>query len=112
MNQGYGELTTDTLCERFEQNDVPYSRINMRHEIPEDPQIKAMQALWTYKHPRAGHIRSPRPPAQFSNTPSNIHAHTPSLGEHNDEILQELGFSNDEIAKLSECSITYAEAQS
>ena len=55
--------------------------------------VKAMQALWTYEHPRAGQIRSPRPPAQFSNTPSNIHAHTPSLGEHNGEILQELGLA-------------------
>jgi len=109
MNQGYSQLTTDTLCERFEQNDVPYSRINMRHEIPDDPQVKAMQALWTYEHPRAGQIRSPRPPAQFSNTPSNIHAHTPSLGEHNGEILQELGFSQDEIEQLNQSSVIYSE---
>ena len=109
MNQGYSQLTTDTLCERFEQNDVPYSRINMRHEIPDDPQVKAMQALWTYEHPRAGQIRSPRPPAQFSNTPSNIHAHTPSLGEHNGEILQELGFSQDEIDQLNQSSVIYSE---
>jgi crotonobetainyl-CoA:carnitine CoA-transferase CaiB-like acyl-CoA transferase len=111
MNNAYVKFTTDTLCERFEENDVPYSRINMRHEIPDDPQVTAMQALWTYDHPRAGKIRSPRPPAQFANTPSNIHTHTPSLGENNGEILLELGFTQSEVAVLEASDVIYAEPQ-
>ncbi len=111
MNNAYVKFTTDTLCERFEENDVPYSRINMRHEIPGDPQVTAMQALWTYDHPRAGKICSTRPPAQFANTPSNIHTHTPSLGENNGEILLELGFTQSEVAALEASDVIYAEPQ-
>jgi crotonobetainyl-CoA:carnitine CoA-transferase CaiB-like acyl-CoA transferase len=110
VNAAYREFTTDYLCDQFEKNDVPYSQINMRSDIPEDPQIKAMQALWTYDHPRAGKVRSPRPPAQFAKTPSNIHTHTPSLGEHNNEILGDLGFSDDEIRQLSDSNIIFTES--
>ena len=74
-----------------------------------DPQIKAMEALWTYNHPLAGEVRSPRPPAQFSETPSNIHAHTPTLGEHNVDVLKELGFGDVEIEAFSAAGVVYAE---
>ena len=45
-------------------------------------------------------MRTPRPPAQFSETPSNIHTHTPMLGEHNEEILESLGFDASELERL------------
>jgi crotonobetainyl-CoA:carnitine CoA-transferase CaiB-like acyl-CoA transferase len=51
-----------------------------------------MGALLTYQHPQAGLVRTPRPAAQFEQTPSNVYAHTPALGEHSREVLQELGY--------------------
>ncbi len=100
MDDAYASFTTDEICARFDAEDVPYSRVNARHDVPEDPQIEAMQALWTYEHPAAGEVRTPRPPAQFSETPSNIHRHTPALGENNREVLAGLGYSEDEIGAL------------
>ena len=97
MDDAYLRFTTDEICERFEAEDVPYSRINMRPDVADDPQVKAMQALWTYRHPRAGRVRTPRPPAQFAGTPSNIYAHTPALGEHNREVFMALGMSSEDV---------------
>ena len=107
--EAYVRFTTDELCQRFEKEDVPYSRINQREDVINDPQIKAMEALWTYNHPLAGEVRSPRPPAQFSETPSNIHAHTPTLGEHNVDVLKALGFGDVEIEAFSAKGVVYAE---
>lgn len=109
MDEAYAKYSTDELVERMEANDVPYSRVNLRDEVIDDPQIKAMQALWTYQHPLAGEIRSPRPPALFERTPSNLHAHTPSLGEHNVEILAELGFDEARISQLYNDGVLYAD---
>lgn len=109
MDEAYARFTTDELCERMEAEDVPYSRINLRDQVVDDPQIQAMEALWTYDHPLAGEVRTPRPPAQFAQTPSNIHAHTPSLGEHNATILGELGFDEAEVIALNEAGVIYAE---
>jgi crotonobetainyl-CoA:carnitine CoA-transferase CaiB-like acyl-CoA transferase len=108
MDKAYRRFTTDEICERLEANDVPYSRINLRHEIPDDPQVQAMQALWSYEHPQAGPVRAPRPPAQFSTTPSNVHTHSPGLGEHNREILLQLGLGEAEVARLLETGVIFA----
>jgi crotonobetainyl-CoA:carnitine CoA-transferase CaiB-like acyl-CoA transferase len=109
MDQAYARFTTDELCERFEAEDVPYSRVNLREDIADDPQVQSMQALWTYDHPQAGKVRTPRPSAQFVDTPSNIHAHTPTLGEQNSEILAELGFNAAEIEGLTADGVIFAE---
>lgn len=107
--EAYARFTTDEICQRLEEFDVPYSKINQREDVINDPQIIAMEALWTYDHPQAGEVRSPRPPAQFSVTPSNIRAHTPSLGEHNADILAAMGFDAEEIVKLKADGVIYAE---
>ena len=96
-NEAYGKFTTDELCKKFEAEDVPYSRLNNRKEVIQDPQIAAMGALLRYEDPGAGSIRTPRPPAQFNETPSNIRRAAPRLGEHSREVLAEIGYQEEEI---------------
>ena len=96
-NEAYGKFTTDELCEKLEAEDVPYSRLNNRKEVIQDPQIEAMGALLKYEDPGAGSIRTPRPPAQFNETPSNIRRAAPRLGEHSREVLAEIGYPEEEI---------------
>jgi crotonobetainyl-CoA:carnitine CoA-transferase CaiB-like acyl-CoA transferase len=107
MDRAYPKFTTDELCQRFETQDVPYSRLNSREEVLEDPQVKAMGALLTYEHPTAGLVRTPRPAAQFAGTPSSLHSHTPTLGEHTDEVLLELGYSRAEIEEMAQADAVF-----
>lgn len=111
MDAAYARFTTDELCQRFEAEDVPYAKLNRREDIPNDPQIQAMDALWRYEHPVAGEVRTPRPAAQFGHTPSNIHAHTPMLGEHNAEVLAALGYDHAAIAALERQGVIYADTE-
>ena len=106
-NEAYQSFTTEEICARLEENDVPWSHVNLRHEVVEDPQIQYMNALWEFEHPTAGQVRQPRPPAQFSATPSNFHQPTALLGEHNDEVLAELGYETAEIDALAANTITF-----
>lgn len=107
IDAAYRRFTTKELSARFEHEDVPYSLINDREEVMADPQVEAMDALLTYDHPQAGLVRTPRPAAQYAETPSNIRAHTPALGEHSQEILSELGYSTTQIRSLHESAVVY-----
>lgn len=110
MDVAYRQFTTDELAARFEAEDVPYSLINDRADVINDPQVEAMQALLTYQHPQAGLVRTPRPAAQYSKTPSNIRTHTPGLGEHNGEILSELGYSAAQITSLQKADVIQSDS--
>ncbi|NKB99015.1 MAG: CoA transferase [Pseudomonadales bacterium] len=105
----YARFTTAEISARLERNDVPWSMVNLRHEVIDDPQITAMGALVEYDHPVVGPVRQPRPAAQFGRTPSNMHQPTAFLGEHNSEVLTELGYSDTEIASLVEQKVLHAE---
>ena len=42
----------------------------------------------------------PGPVVKFSRTPTRVRTGAPALGQHNDEILRGLGFSEGELAVL------------
>ena len=98
-------LATDSCAHWLELLDaegVPCAPVLSREEVIEHDQIKANDLIHEYDHPVAGRIRQPRPAAQFDKTPSAMHRHAPILGEHNSEILLELGYPADEIEALQQ----------
>lgn len=105
INAAYVKFSTEDICARLEAEDVPYSHINERPEVPEDPQIEAMDALHHFEHPKGGLMRQPRPAAQFYGTPSNLRLASPEMGEHSDSVLQSLGYSPSDITGLREKGI-------
>ena len=52
-------------------------------------------------HPTLGKIKQLGIPIKFSRTPGGLDRPPPLLGEHNQEVLQDLGFSSAEIEDLS-----------
>jgi len=66
----------------------------------DDPQAQQNQYIVNYAHPSLGKIRVMGFPSQFTETPPAIRSAAPRLGEHNDEILAELGYSADDTTRL------------
>jgi crotonobetainyl-CoA:carnitine CoA-transferase CaiB-like acyl-CoA transferase len=71
--------------------------------VIEHPQVMASEILLEYDHPVAGRLRQTRTAARFEGTPPELPQGAPRLGEHNTQILIELGLSEDEIIELREC---------
>ncbi|HIF92778.1 MAG TPA: CoA transferase [Myxococcales bacterium] len=94
------ELSTKEAMQRMLDNDVPCGAILDADQVLVDPQVVHNESLVTWQHPTAGNVRQPRPAARFSATPAEVARSAPVLGQHNDEVLAELGRSQDEIARL------------
>ena len=69
-------------------------------QVFEDPQVQHLQAAVDLKHPRRGDIRVLSQPFKLSRTPSAVTFTQRELGEDNDEILGELGYSPETIAQF------------
>ena len=103
-----GKTTAQWLA-IFEREGVPSAPVLNRHEAIEHPQVIANNILIEYQHPVAGRLRQTRTAARFSGTPPDLSRGAPRLGEHNTEILTELGISEREIDKLRERGVIGAE---
>lgn len=74
--------------------------VNDIAQIFNDPQIIERELFIQMDHPVAGKIRQIGFPIKFSNTPGEIYAHSPILGEHTEELLLQLGYSKDKIDQI------------
>jgi crotonobetainyl-CoA:carnitine CoA-transferase CaiB-like acyl-CoA transferase len=83
----------------LEDNDVPFAPVNDTVEVLEDPQVKHLGTLCTATHPTQGEIKALRTPVLFDGARPDIVA-APTLGEHTDSVLSDLGYSEDQIADL------------
>ena len=92
--------TTAQWLEIFEREDVPSAPALTRSEVIAHPQVIASEIIIEREHPVAGRLRQTRTAARFEGTPAEIDRGAPRLGEHNDEVLAELGYSETEIATL------------
>lgn len=96
-------FTTAEIVRMMDEADVPVAPVNTREAMIDDPHIRHRGIIAETTHPTAGKVRSVRPPARFSETPSGLTRHAPVFGEHTDEVLTELlGRSPDEVTALRE----------
>ena len=92
--------TTREWLDIFDQEDVPSAPALTRDEVIKHPQVIASDILREHDHPIAGRLRQARVAARFEGTPPSEPRGAPQLGEHSDEVLIELGFSDEEISAL------------
>ncbi|MGI9408933.1 MAG: CaiB/BaiF CoA transferase family protein [Hyphomicrobiaceae bacterium] len=100
MQDAIGGFETEDIIARLERNDVPCAPVLTRREMIRHPQITANAVVVDVEHPHAGPLRMTRYPARFSGTPASIRRGAPLLGENTVEVLQEAGFTTDEIEDL------------
>lgn len=89
--------TTEYWLERLQSAGFWCAKVNTYPEVPEDPQVKFNKIIKEVEHPKAGKIKLIGTPIRFSKDPVEIRRLPPQLGEHNIEILKELGFSENDI---------------
>ena len=100
------QRTVQEVVDALVEADVPVAPCYHINQVVEDPQVQARGMIVSMEHPTAGTVREPRFPIKFSKTPARIVRPAPLLGQHNEEILTELGYTAEEISEMRREGIT------
>jgi crotonobetainyl-CoA:carnitine CoA-transferase CaiB-like acyl-CoA transferase len=80
---------------------VPCGSVRDVAEVLNDPQLEAREMVAELQHPTVGPIRVVGSPIKLSNTPPSIRTPPPTLGQHREAILTELGYDRQSIEALA-----------
>jgi len=95
-----GDLTSAEVLERLETAGVANARVNSVREYLDHPQLAARDS-WREIESPVGPLKAMRPPARLDGVEPAMSA-IPTVGQHTDTVLTELGFDRNAVARLRE----------
>ncbi len=96
----FATRTTEAWMQVLDVAGVPNGPIRTVAEVFQDPQVRHRQMVVEQTHPVAGRIKQTGVPIKLSDTPAQIRTAPPTLGQHTDAILKELGLTTHEVRVL------------
>ena len=98
----FAERDLGSCVEELLAEGVPAAKIVDPRTLAEHPQLVARGFFDEVDHPLAGSQRTMSAPFRYRSVPHWLRSAAPLLGQHNAEVLAELGYTAAEIEQLEE----------
>lgn len=100
------ERSADDIVECLWEAGVPVAKVMQPHEQATLPQLLSRGFFEDVECPVSGTARHGTLPVRFSRGPHRLHRRpAPLLGEHTEEVLRDLGLSDEELAELRDLGV-------
>ncbi len=102
LAQTFRQKTRDEWFETLTRAEIPAGKVYSVDESPDDPQLQAREMFIDLSDERVGPVRQIGLPLKFSETPGSVRSLGPTKGQHTLEVLQGMGYGEDEIEALKQ----------
>lgn len=102
FDEVFAGKTRDEWARILSEHGCIFTPIQDIKDVVEDPQVLANRYMIEVDHPTHGPTRMMGFPWDLSETPASWRRRAPDLGEHTEEVLLEIGYSQPDIAKFRE----------
>lgn len=92
IEKRFGEKPRAEWLEILAAHDIPSAPVKTIQEFMNDPGVRHQDMVHEYDHPDVGRLRVMGQPLAFAGTPTRDPGPPPTLGQHTDQVLGELGY--------------------
>lgn len=100
LKEAFMKFTRDDVEKRFIANGLAPGPVYEPHEVFDDPQVIHNNMVVDADHAYYGRVSLTGFPVKLSDTPATLRRSPPLVGENNEDILKEMGYSNNDIREL------------
>jgi len=101
LAQAFLGKTTDDWMTELESKGVLCARINSFDQAARDPQIACNNMIVSMEDPEIGELKLLGTPVRLAGTPPRLKKFPPRLGEHSRAVALEIGYSEEEVARMA-----------
>jgi crotonobetainyl-CoA:carnitine CoA-transferase CaiB-like acyl-CoA transferase len=102
LDKAFPARTREEWAKRFEGKNIVWGLVQNFLEVTKDPQVWENNYFVPFEHPTAGDTKIMGLSVQLNKTPGEVRTAAPELGQHTEEVLLDLGYNWDDIARLKD----------
>ncbi len=100
VREKFAAETAASLCEKLEKMNIPFGPLATPGDLFDDPHLNAGGRMLDLELPTGTRMKIPGIPLDMDGRKSAIRMQPPAMGAHTRAVLEESGFSTDEIERL------------
>ncbi|MCI7223026.1 CoA transferase [Fusobacterium sp.] len=100
LDEGFARFTQEEIIKRLSSFDIAHEKIQHVKEVLDDPQALENNYIFEFENRDMTKTKMAMTPVKFNNIEINKQVDAPKIGEHNEIILKELGYSKDDIERF------------